>query len=401
MIEAYSQFLIDQGINPQYLDFIYNLTAIVAMLILGYLARKISGIFFTRLAPKIIHKTNNTWDTLIKKRKVLSTLDWLTGFITILLLSRFIESAVLAIVIRKVTLTLIIINFLVALQRFLLCVNDIYNLNVDNKTVSIKAYIQLIIIILYFIGIVSIIGILINQSPLSLFAGLGAFAAVLMFIFKDSMLGLVASIQLSANNMIQVGDWISIPSKGIDGNVMEMNLTNVTIQNWDKTINSIPTYYFVSENFTNWKGMEESGGRRIKRCVHLDISTIKFLEKEDIERLFKIEILYDYLKFKYDKYYSEESVLNIANHKRLTNVGLFRKYLEFYLKKHPHINSEMTFMIRQLQSTEKGLPIEVYMFSYQKEWIKFEAVQSDIFDHIFAILEQFGLSVLQFKIDQH
>ena len=225
-------------------------------------------------------------------------------------------------------------------------------------------------------------------------------AAVLMLVFKDTILGFVASIQLSANKMVVPGDWIEMPSHNADGDVLDISLNTVKVQNWDKTITTIPTYALVSESFRNWKGMEESGGRRIKRSVTIDMKSIKFCTPEMIKKFKKIQILHDYIEKKEKelnehnkKYEIDNSVL--VNGRRMTNIGVFRAYIVSYLHNHPEINNEMTSMVRQLEPTDKGLPLQIYVFSSDKRWVYYEKIQSDIFDHILAVAPEFDLRVFQ------
>ena len=230
--------------------------------------------------------------------------------------------------------------------------------------------------------------------------GLGAMAAVLILVFKDTILGFVASIQLSANKMVNVGDWISMPKYNADGTVIDISLNTVKVQNWDKTIATIPTYALVSESFNNWKGMEESGGRRIKRSINIDMKSVDFLNKDQIDKFRKYHVLKDYITSKEKEIsdYNKSLKLDedtITNGRKMTNLGTFRKYLENYLHNHPKIHQDMTFLVRHLQPTEKGLPIEIYVFSNDQAWANYESIQADIFDHILAIIPEFGLRVFQ------
>lgn len=240
------------------------------------------------------------------------------------------------------------------------------------------------------------ISILIGKSPLILFSGLGALSAVLLLVFKDPILGLVAGIQLSANQMLSVGDWLEMPKYGADGDVIDIALTTVKVQNWDKTITTIPTYALISDSFKNWRGMSDSGGRRIKRSVLIDTSSIRFLDEELLQHLKKADLLDSYLEEKTQaiKNANKDKQLDMSiriNGRRLTNIGTFRGYLASYLKMHPHIHQNMTLMVRQLQPSSEGLPIEIYAFTDTTNWSRYEGIQSDIFDHIFAVLPEFGL----------
>ncbi len=244
------------------------------------------------------------------------------------------------------------------------------------------------------------LALLIGKSPLILFSGLGAMTAILLLIFKDPILGLVAGIQLSANKMLSLGDWLEMPKYGADGEVIDISLTIVKIRNWDKTITTIPTYALISDSFKNWRGMSESGGRRIKRAIHIDATSVHFLSEDDIARLRKAQLLTDYIEQKcieIDSYNREQNIDNSSpvNGRRLTNLGTFRAYLTAYLKANPNIHSDMTQMVRQLHPGADGIPVEIYAFTNNTEWLAYENIQADIFDHIFAVLPEFDLRVYQ------
>jgi len=229
---------------------------------------------------------------------------------------------------------------------------------------------------------------------------MGAMAAVIMLIFKDTILGFVAGVQLSANDMVRLGDWIEMPGRNTDGNVIDITLNTIKVRNWDQTISTIPPYALITESFTNWRGMEESGGRRIKRSVSIDMKSIHFLSSEEIDRLKKIQIIRRYIETREQEIeqYNKDKGFDVSmpvNGRKLTNLGIFRKYLEEYLKRHPEIHNDMTFLVRHLQPTDKGLPIEIYVFCKDQRWVYYESIQADIFDHIMAVIPQFGLRVFQ------
>ena len=255
------------------------------------------------------------------------------------------------------------------------------------------------IIVWTFAGIVAV-GTLADRSPWALLGGLSALTAVLMLVFKDSILGFVASIQISALNLVRLGDWIEVPKYKADGDVIEISLNTIRVQNWDKTITSMPTYALISDGFKNWRGMSESGGRRIKRALNIDLNSIMFLNKNEITRLKSIQSLRPYLDLKEEEVdgWNEKNkadASSIANGRQLTNIGTFRAYLKAWLKENPNINKDMTFLVRQLASSEIGLPIEIYIFSAQKNWVEYEEIVADIFDHIFAVLPEFKLRPYQ------
>jgi len=286
------------------------------------------------------------------------------------------------------------------LVTFLNASNEIFRTTLYAPHRSIKGYVQLAQILVIFLGVILAVSVLMGKDPTVLLAGLGAMAAVLMLIFKDTILGLVASIQLSVNHMVKVGDWIEIPGRNADGTVLDITLNTVKIQNWDKTITTVPTYSLVSDSFTNWIGMVESEGRRIKRSLFIDIYSIHICTPGMMKHLGKIDLIGEYVRSK-EKEIREfneprkESQPEIFNGPAETNIGLFRKYLEMYLKNHPKINQKMDVIVRQLQSGDKGVPLEIVAFSIDKGWADFENIQAGIFDHIFSILPEFGLKVFQ------
>ena len=276
----------------------------------------------------------------------------------------------------------------------------------SNK-LPLKGMCQAIKIIVNGTGIIFILSILLDKSPLYFFSGLGALTAVLLLVFKDVILGLVAGVQLTANNMVRKGDWVEMPKYGADGDVIDVALTTVKIQNWDKTITTIPAHALVSDAFKNWRGMSESGGRRIKRSIHLDLSSVRFLKESEVEELEKIVLLKDYFAHKREDI--GESGMQVERHglaapllngRNLTNSGTFRAYCLEYLRDHSDIHKQgMTFLVRQLAPTEKGLPIEIYVFVSDVRWVHYEAIQSDIFDHLLSSLPIFGLRAFQFPTD--
>lgn len=264
----------------------------------------------------------------------------------------------------------------------------------------LKGIVQSLKIIASIAGVIFIVSVLIGQSPVILISGLGAMTAVLMLIFKDPILGLVAGIQLSANNMLSIGDWLEMPKYNADGAVIDIGLTTVKVRNWDNTVTTIPTYSLISDSFKNWRAMSESGGRRIKRAIHVDVNSIKFITESQMKRLTKSRLLSQYILNKsrevedYNQSRSED-LSSALNGRRLTNIGTFRAYLEVYLRNHPHIHRNMTLLVRQLAPQATGVPIEIYAFTTTVVWAEYERIQSDLFDHIFAVVGEFDLRVFQ------
>ena len=283
---------------------------------------------------------------------------------------------------------------------FLSALNRIYARMADAKSRPIKGYLQIVRIFAYLVASVLVVAILIDRSPWLFLSGLGAMTAVVILVFKDTILSLVASIQLSGNDMVRVGDWIEMPKYGADGDVIDIALHTVKVQNWDKTIVTIPTYKLIDESFKNWRGMAEAGGRRIKRALAIDMRSVRFLEDEDLQRLGRFALLEQYLADKraeleaYNREHCADPSFE-ANARRLTNLGTFRAYVVAYLRHHPKIHQELTFLIRHLAPTPQGLPLEIYVFTNDTVWAHYEAIQADIFDHLLAIVPEFGLRVFQ------
>ncbi|API86799.1 mechanosensitive ion channel family protein [Francisella uliginis] len=246
---------------------------------------------------------------------------------------------------------------------------------------SLKSYAQVIKIILYFVAFILVVSQLLDKSPIAFLTGLGALSAVLMLVFKDTILGFVSNIQVAALDLVRVGDWITIPSAGVDGDVMEVSINTVKIRNFDKTISTVPTYTLINNSVQNWRGMVETGGRRIKRSVNIDIDTIRFCDEETLETLAKEPLLQDFITSK--------------KNEKLTNITLFRAYIENYLRNHPKIHTGLTFLIRELQPSETGLPVELYIFTNDTNWVNYEKIQADIFDYVFASLHMFDLKAFQ------
>lgn len=263
-----------------------------------------------------------------------------------------------------------------------------------------KSFAQATKLVINLVGLIFILSALLGKSPLVLFSGLGAVTAILLLIFKDAILGLVAGFQLSVNNMVMVGDWIEMPGRGADGDVIDVSLTTVKVQNWDKTITTIPTYALISDSFKNWRGMSEAGGRRIKRALQLDMRSIRFADEQLLETFKGIRILHSYLERKLEEIREhnagvDNKLSELINGRRLTNIGTFRAYCVAYLRNHPKIHQDMTLLVRQLAPTAQGLPIEIYVFSNDTAWVNYEDIQGDIFDHLLSVLPEFGLRVYQ------
>lgn len=374
--------------------------SIILLLVITIITYFVSRFIIEKVVYHFIRKTKTSWDDFMINRKVFRAMAHFPSVLIIYSFYKFTDIEVVTKILQGFSQVYFVFIFTLILVRFANAVNDMYQTTSYASTRPIKGYIQLVQILVIFISVIYVIAILIGKSPLTLFAGLGAMAAVLMLIFKDTILGFMASIQLSANNMLKPGDWIEMPSHRADGTVIDITLTTVKVQNWDMTITTIPTYALVSESFNNWTGMEESRGRRIKRSINIDMKSVHFCDRKLLEKLSHFYLLKDYLEMKEAEIANHNKKLNliegdIFNGRRQTNLGIFRYYLQAYLQQNPNIQKEMTLLVRQLQSTEKGLPIEIYVFSNDKRWVNYEGIQADIFDHILAILPEFDLKVYQ------
>lgn len=292
----------------------------------------------------------------------------------------------------------IILTIAIALCGGLELANDVYQRRPDAANRPIKGYVQVGKMLIYGAAAILIIAALMNRSPLLLLSGLGAMAAVLMLVFKDTILSLVASVQIGSNDMIRLGDWIEMPQLNADGDVIDIALHTVKVQNFDKTITTIPTHRLINESFRNWRGMSESGGRRIMRSLMIDQNSVRFLDEDSLDDLSRFAVLRDYLRAKQDdvwRWNADHAGEEVLNSRRLTNIGTFRAYVVAYLKARPDIADDKTLLVRQLAPSENGLPLQIYAFANTTAWGEYEGIQADIFDHLIAIMPEFGLSLFQ------
>lgn len=386
------------------------------LLLLGaFAAYRITLAILRNGARRIAARTESMWDDRIIQRNVLARLARaLPAVVLYYGLGPALELtpeeitaaadplALSVLVARRVLLAFILITAVLSFDALLSAVNDIYVETYEAaKSRPIKGYLQVVALVAYMAAGIVAVSILADRSPVVFLSGLGALTAVLILVFRDTILSLVASLQIMSNDMIRIGDWVEMPQANADGDVVDIALHTVKIQNWDKTITTIPTHKFISESFRNWRGMSESGGRRIKRALHLDLSTVRFLTEEEIERLGRYELLRDYMRRKREELEAHAAEKEgagddiVPERRRLTNVGTFRAYVFAYLKSHPLVHDGMTLLVRQLAPTPKGLPIEIYCFTNDTAWATYEGIQGDIFDHLIAILPEFGLEAFQ------
>ena len=301
---------------------------------------------------------------------------------------------------RNVAMGYMVLTLTLALSSLLSAANTIYSAMPVARDRPIKGFVQLVQIVVWVLGGVMIVAAVLDRSPLLLLSGFGAMTAILLLVFKDTILSLVASVQLTAQDMVRVGDWIEMPQFGADGDVIDVQLHTVKVQNWDKTITTIPTHRLITDSFKNWRGMSKSGGRRIKRAIHFDVSSIRFLSREETDRFRRFALLNDYISTKEQELDDFNKTIESAddaevNRRRLTNIGTFRAYTFNYIRNHAQIRKDMTLIVRQLAPGPEGLPLEIYCFTNTTAWAEYEGIQSDIFDHLMAIVSEFGLRLYQ------
>lgn len=380
-----NEILINWGVDPKLAN-MFDETIIAVLMIgvsigLDYLCQAIfvGGMkHYTKRAP-------HQWNTLLMKRRVVHHLiHILPGILVYFLLPlAFVRGKEILDFSQKICAVYIIAAILFTINGLLLVLLDVYNARDKQKNHPMKGFVQVLQVLLFFIGGIVIIAVLVNKSPMTLFAGLGASAAVLMLVFKDSILGFVAGVQLSANDMLRIGDWIQLPNGVANGTVEEITLNTVKIRNWDETISTVPPYTLVNNSFQNWRGMQESGGRRVNKNIYLDMTTLKFCTPEDLDAIRKnVPLMADYQP---------------AEGEVPTNSQLYRIYIERYLRSLPVVNQDMDLIISQKEPTTYGVPIQVYFFSRNKVWREYERIQSDIFDHLLAIVGKFDLKLYQYS----
>ena len=390
--------LITAGVNPHISIYLVNLILLTVVLLIAFLVDFISKNILLKFVEKVVRKTKTRWDDIFLEKKGFQYIAHIAPAIVMYLFAP-IFSGPHSLIHRLVSIYIIIIIIIIIL-KFIKSLEFIYEEFEVSKKRPIRGYIQVFEILTIILGTIIGISSLLNKSPAILLSGIGAATAIIMLIFKDIILGLVAGIQINTNNMIKLGDWIEMPEHNANGDVIEINLTTVKVRNFDKTITNIPIYALVSNSFKNWVGMYEFGGRRIKRPIYIDMTTIKMCTPEMLEKYRKIEYISKYIEEKeeevraYNEKFQRENDEKI-NGRCLTNIGTFRSYVISYLKKHPQINQDMLLLVRQLDPTENGLPIEVYAFTNTTAWTEYEPIQADIFDHLLAVLPEFDLKVFQ------
>jgi miniconductance mechanosensitive channel len=401
--ELVQSWLSNYNIGAESSGVLSRIILAVAVLLISFIAFYISRRIVDGVIHLIFKRTRFTWDDHLKENKLFMRLTLIVPALIIhmfipLVLDGYPQAA--AVAEGAVNIYFICVALLV-MDALINSLHAIYQTFRVSQEIPLKGFAQVLKIALICTGLIMVISILLDRSPVYLLSGLGAMTAVLMLIFKDPILGFVAGIQLISNRMLKHGDWIEMPKYGADGDVIDITLTTVKVRNWDKTITTIPTYALINDSFKNWRGMQESNGRRIKRAIYIDMNTIKFCSAQMLQRFAGIRYIADYMQRKnkeLEQYNAERGIesQDATNARRLTNIGTFRAYICTYLQNHPMINTDMTFIVRQLAPTEYGLPLEIYVFCKDKAWANYEAIQSDIFDHLLAIAGEFDLKVYQY-----
>ena len=397
--EEIIQFLTNYGLNTNVSGLIASALIIISIsiivLVINFITRNTILTFFKRIAKS----TASTFDDLLIKNRVPRLLSFIPSlFFLYWVTPTYTDN--LIIIIESLTVVL----FIITVKSVLSTVKDYFKLTPSLKHIPIDSYIQVVMIFLWFIGVILILSVLTGREVGTFLASIGALSAIIILVFRDTILGFVSSIQITVNDTVRIGDWITMVDSGADGTVVEVNLSTVKVQNFDNTITTIPTYKLVSDSFINWRGMEESKGRRIKRSLLIKPSSIRFLKNNEIDELKKVKLIAEYLDTKIKEIDSFNQKNNadksmLLNGRNLTNLGVFRIYIEEYLKAHPLTNDDLTMMCRQLEPTSQGIPIQIYTFSKDKEWTNYEALTSDIFDHLLSSVKYFNLEC--FELNQY
>jgi miniconductance mechanosensitive channel len=378
------------------------IAALAVLALVAWVAAVVVRSWLLALIGGVVSRTRFTWDDALRDHSVFNRLSMIAPAAVVYyglpLIPGLPDTAVL--VAQRVAAASTILFLALTLTALTGAANEIYSRRPDAQSRPIKGYLQVVDIFLFIVAAALIVARLIDRSPIVFLSGIGALTAVILLIFRDTILSLVASVQLAANDMVRIGDWIEVPQFGADGDVIDVALHTVKVQNWDKTITTIPTHRLISDSFKNWRGMSEAGGRRIKRALHIDMNSVAFLDEGDVARLGSWELLRDYIAERtaaIEAFNASRKVPEgvVPHRRRLTNVGTFRAYALAYMRAHPDIHQDMTLLVRQLAPTPSGLPIEIYVFTSDTAWATYEGIQSDIMDHLLSVLPAFGLRVFQ------
>ena len=398
----FKDLFVNAGLSYSFSSFLSTIALVVIVILFSWVSNLIAKAIILKIVTRIVKKTTNTWDDIFLEQKVFTRLSHFAPSLVIWFMASWALTSYPSwlIVIHKLTYIYMVFIGMVVINSFIEAWHEIYKTLPIARHRHIKGYVQLLKIFIVFITILVIVSVVFKKDISTLIAGFGAMAAVLILVFRDTLLGLVASIQLSADKMLKIGDWISIPRRDVDGVVIDITLTSVKVQNFDKTIITVPTYSLVNDSFQNWKGMEEAGIRQIKRSIFIDMSSIRFLDKELKERLSRVPELKEFIEL-------TEKQINLSgkgnndlaspffNSSQITNLGIFRFYAETYLRQHPQVDSTQTIIMRHRPFEGNGLPLQLYLFTKNNQFTPFENMQSGIFEHLLAIMNEFGLKVFQ------
>ena len=402
MLSPLHDWLLKWGMSEAGATLLTRLGGVLLVLFVALTANRVTKRVVVRGIARLARRTTASWDDVVMRHRVLQRVAHLVPALVIYHFATPVLAGYdqLTAVVRQGALIYMIVIAALAADSVVNVGIEIVRGSRLPRELPVRSIAQVLKLVVYAVTAISVLALVLGRSPLLLLSGLGAMSAVTMLIFKDTILGFVAGIQLSANRMVSRGDWIEMPKHGADGDVLDVGLTTVKVQNWDKTITTIPTYVLIAESFKNWRGMEESSGRRIKRALYIDIGSIRFCDEEMLARFSKIQYIADYLMAKREDIANWNAArgvepVSLADGRHLTNVGTFRAYVVAYLRHHPMVHQDMTFLVRQLAPTEHGLPIEVYVFSRDQVWSRYEAIQADIFDHLLAVVPEFDLRVFQ------
>ena len=402
MLSPLHDWLLKWGMSEAGATLLTRLGGVLLVLFVALIANRVIKSVVVRGIARLARWTTLSWDDVVMRHRVLQRVAHLVPALVIYHFATPVLAGYdqLTAVVRQGALIYMVVIAALAADSVVNVGIEIVRGSRLPRELPVRSIAQVLKLVVYAVTAISVLALVLGRSPLLLLSGLGAMSAVTMLIFKDTILGFVAGIQLSANRMVSRGDWVEMPKHGADGDVLDVGLTTVKVQNWDKTITTIPTYVLIAESFKNWRGMEESSGRRIKRALYIDIGSIRFCDEEMLARFSKIQYIADYLMAKREDIANWNAArgvepVSLADGRHLTNVGTFRAYVVAYLRHHPMVHQDMTFLVRQLAPTEHGLPIEIYVFSRDQVWSRYEAIQADIFDHLLAVVPEFDLRVFQ------
>lgn len=401
MLQPLTTWLQQQGINPFFVELITFVVAVGLLLALGLLLAWVSRRFLAPWVEKLVIKTKMSWDDTLSELNFFRHLALLVPLLGCYATADlfFLDHPTILPLVKRLLIVLLVITMVRIINTIMQATHIIYNQTSRARNRPIRGYLDALRIVIYILATIFIIAVIADQSPWGILSVLGGLTAVFLLIFRTSLLGFAANLQLTGNNMMQVGDWITMEKYQADGTVEDISLHTVRVRNWDKTYSSIPTYAFMEDSFQNWRGMAESGGRRIKRALYIDMNSVTFCSADMLDHLKKFRLLHDYINNKEQEIAEDNARKEGDGHyygRRQTNLGIFRAYVESYLRHNDNIKTDLTFLIRHLAPTPQGLPLEIYVFSRDQVWANYERIQADIFDHLLAIIPEFGLRVFQY-----